>query len=76
MSPQHPEAEKQNAIEVLKRLNAQPGQDFFTMSPAQVCDLLVEADRMKYRKPKNANGSRGRYFYAMLQRRAARNGAK
>jgi hypothetical protein len=26
------------------------------------------ADAVGYRKPKNANGSRGRYFFARLQR--------
>lgn len=44
--------------------------DFHTLSTTQVSDLLDYADRQKYRKPKNANGSRGRYFHALIQRRA------
>ena len=45
-----------------------PGTDFHTLSSSQVTDLLLAADLFKYRKPKNANGSRGRYFHAYLQR--------
>jgi hypothetical protein len=58
------------AREVLARAGIAPGQDFFTLSASQISELLEEADRMKYRKPRNANGSRGRYFYAYLVRRA------
>ncbi len=29
--------------------------------------VLDEADKAKYRKPKNANGSRARYFFAKLR---------
>jgi hypothetical protein len=42
--------------------------DFHTLSSIQVEALLVEADAVKYRKPKNANGSRARYFHAFLTR--------
>jgi hypothetical protein len=59
-----------NAIKTFKSLNISISQDFFTLSPSQVCDLLEEADRMRYQKPKNANGSRARYFHARLQRHA------
>jgi hypothetical protein len=44
------------------------GQDFHTLSHAQIDNLLAEADRVRYRKPKNANGSRARYFHAHLER--------
>lgn len=47
------------------------GADFHQLSSTQVDLLLIEAKAARYRKPKNANGSRGRYFHAMLQRRAA-----
>lgn len=43
-------------------------RDFHTS--AQVDVILAEADRVHYRKPRNANGSRGRYFYQRLQRQA------
>jgi hypothetical protein len=46
------------------------GEDFYTLSASQVGALLDYADRHKYRKPRNANGSRGRYFHALIQRRA------
>lgn len=44
--------------------------DFHTLSPSTVESLLAWADHYKYRKPKNANGSRGRYFHDLMQRRA------
>lgn len=61
---------RQNANEVLKRLNIAVGQDFYTLSPEQVLALLVEADREKYRLPRGATGSRARYFHERLQRHA------
>lgn len=48
------------------------GADFHTLSTEQVEMLLVEANVWKYRKPRNANGSRGRYFHDYMQRLAAR----
>lgn len=47
-------------------------KDFCTLSSSEVGRVLEAADAWKYRKPKNANGSRGRYFYALLNRAAAR----
>lgn len=55
---------------ILHRLHIPIGQDFHTLHSSQVDELLAEADRVKYRKPKDANGSRGRYFHARLQRLA------
>ncbi len=46
--------------------------DFHALSSAQVERLLQEADLVGYRKPKNASGSRGRYFFAYLQRLASK----
>lgn len=54
----------------LEALNILPEQDFDTLRWSQVDGLLAEADRVKYRAPANANGSRARYFCALLQRRA------
>jgi hypothetical protein len=45
-----------------------PREDFHTMSSASKDAVLAAADARKYRKPKNANGSRGRYFAAHLKR--------
>lgn len=57
-----------DARAILSSLNARGS---FHALPASTVDaLLVEADKFKYRRPANANGSRGRYFHAYLQRRA------
>lgn len=47
-------------------------RDFHTLSSAEVEQLLDAADMVKYRRPKNANGSRARYFHAKLQREMER----
>lgn len=44
--------------------------DFHALPASTVCRVLEAADSVKYRKPKNANGSRGRYFFARLKRAA------
>lgn len=43
-------------------------RDFCTLRASEVERVLEAADLVKYRRPKNANGSRGRYFYARMQR--------
>ncbi len=45
-----------------------PTGDFYTLRSSEVCRVLEAADFVGYRKPKNANGSRGRYFHARLMR--------
>ncbi len=72
MKERHVQHSAFNAREVLRAAKVNIGQQFHTLNTWQVDELLVEADRVKYRKPKNANGSRGRYFHDLLQRRAAR----
>jgi hypothetical protein len=44
--------------------------DFHALSTAKVEALRVQADARGYRKPKNANGSRLRYFHAYCVRQA------
>lgn len=58
------------AHDALQRAGVPLGADYHTLHSSQVDALLIEADRLKYRKPRNANGSRGRYFHDYLQRRA------
>lgn len=58
------------ARETLTRLGFSAAPDFFTLSSSDVEGILTEADRVKYRKPKTANGSRARYFYQYLTRTA------
>ncbi len=57
-----------SAINLVVRHRLDISKDFFTLSPFEVGQVLDAADDWKYRKPKQANGSRGRYFYALLQR--------
>jgi hypothetical protein len=70
MKPKHAAAYRANARVTLQMLNIDLGRDFHTLSGTQVDALLVEADRVRYRRPVNANGSRARYFHELLQRRA------
>lgn len=44
-------------------------KDFFQLGSFEVGYLVELAKATKYRRPKNANGSLGRYFYAHLQKR-------
>lgn len=59
-----------NAREALRACHVPFHADFHTLSSAQVDALITEANRVKYRRPKNANGSRARYFHNRLQRKA------
>lgn len=45
-----------------------PSQDWHAMPSGMKDAVLKAADACKYKKPKNANGSRGRYFAAYLVR--------
>lgn len=47
-------------------------RDFHTLTSSEVSQVLAAADAAKYRKPKDANGSRARYYWAKLQRDARR----
>jgi len=47
-------------------------RDFHALNSETVESIGAAADEWKYRKPRNANGSRVRYFHAYLQRLAAR----
>ena len=46
--------------------------DFHTLRSSQVEVIVQLAKESGYRKPKNANGSTGRYYFAALQRAARR----
>lgn len=47
--------------------------DFHTLDSIMVARVIAAADSRGYRKPKSANGSRARYFYAYLRRTAQLN---
>ena len=55
---------------ILQACNVPLGADFHALASTTVESLLHWADHYRYRKPKDANGSRARYFHAYLQRRA------
>ncbi len=59
--------DRSRACDILASTGAGRG-DFHALSSTIVDRLLDEAKRAGYRKPKNANGSRGRYFHAYLSR--------
>jgi hypothetical protein len=58
------------AHSILNLCHISRGDDFHRLNSDRVETLLYYADLHKYRQPKNANGSRARYFHAYLQRRA------
>lgn len=58
------------AREILQRCNVPIGTDYFTLNSSRVDALVQEGKRLRYRHPKNANGSYGRYFHEYMQRRA------
>lgn len=62
----------ETAAETLRIVGAPIGEDFHKLDSYAVECLLDWARKFKYRKPKNANGSRARYFHDYLQRRAQR----
>lgn len=46
--------------------------DFHALRSSQVDQIIYAADARGYKAPKNAKGSRARYFHAYLVRTAAR----
>jgi hypothetical protein len=70
MKERHKESIGINARACLQLLHVSVNQDFHTLSSDQVEHVIQMADQARYQKPKNANGSRARYFYQRLQRQA------
>lgn len=67
-----PRIDRQRARDILSRCHAPLGTDFHALRTWQVDSIVSEADAYGYRKPRNANGSRARYFHAYLVRAANR----
>lgn len=59
---------KDEAIRICGQFNIPKGENFHALNSDTVARIIEAADSRKYRAPKNANGSRARYFYAMLTR--------
>jgi hypothetical protein len=70
MRQRHIQSEAFHARATLEWCGIRLGSDFHILRSNHVDALLVCADQARYQKPKNANGSRARYFHDMLQRRA------
>lgn len=70
--PDKYDSECWSAREILQSCGVPVGADYYTLSSSQVDAIVAAADRVKYRKPRDANGSRGRYYHERLQRRAQR----
>jgi len=64
--------DKDSARDLATRFRIPLDCDFHSLDSATVESIIAAADSVKYRAPANRNGSRARYFYAMLQRLAAR----
>lgn len=75
MKAQHVRIARADALCQLQEINAHVGQDFHTLSAGQVENVLKLAKQYRYKKPRQANGSTARYYYQLLQRRAATKGA-
>lgn len=58
----------QRAREILTACTIEIGADFHTLHSNTVDALLEFATQERYRKPKNANGSRARCYHDRLQR--------
>jgi hypothetical protein len=60
----------QQALATLDAIGLADMPDYHALPSGKVDSILEQADKARYRKPRNANGSRGRYFYALLCRKA------
>lgn len=61
---------REKAREVLVECDVELGADYHRLNSDRVLALVDAAKAHGYKKPKDANGSTGRYFHAYLQRRA------
>lgn len=60
------------ARNIMTAIGCSLAADFHTLDSNQVSRVVMEAEQYGYRKPKKANGSTGRYFFAYVQRMAHR----
>lgn len=62
--------DQSEAREILQSIGAAPSTDYFSLSLSECKTLHEAANRCGYRKPKNANGSTSRCFFAYVQKMA------
>jgi hypothetical protein len=58
------------ALQAFQSAGIKLEDNFHALSSSQVCVIVDCAKRDGYRKPKNANGSTARYYFAALRRKA------
>lgn len=63
---------KADARDLAARYGIDLERDFHALPSEQVERIIAAADSVRYRAPRNANGSRARYFHARLVRTANR----
>ncbi|GAC1371027.1 MAG: hypothetical protein NVS3B25_19000 [Hymenobacter sp.] len=63
-----PKATKEQAIKALSQSGIYMNTDYHELHRSDVDTVLRWAAKCRYYKPKNANGSRARYFFESLQR--------
>lgn len=61
-----------DARRIAQRYRIPLDRDFHSLNSETVESIIAAADEWNYRKPRNANGSRARYFHAYLCRLVAR----
>lgn len=59
---------KSTARELLSAHGVPLGEDFHRLPSSVVDGIVAAAEAYGYRKPRNANGSKARYFYAFANR--------
>jgi|WetSurMetagenome_2_1015567.scaffolds.fasta_scaffold484970_1 hypothetical protein len=58
----------EHARPILCRENIDLAADFYTLPASAACTLVELAQSQGYRRPRGANGSTARYYFAALQR--------
>lgn len=61
---------EQGALAIAHEYGIPLDSDYHALNSATVEKVIEAANARGYRKPKNANGSRARYFHAYLRRAA------
>ena len=59
---------RQEATILCKQYQIDTAKEFYTLSSTEIGRVLDAAKLAKYRRPKNANGSKARYFFEALRR--------
>ncbi len=63
---------RDDARALTRRYSIPLDSDFHRLRSEQVESIIAAADSVKYRAPRNRNGSRARYFHSYLVRAANR----